>query len=146
MSAGDVVVDDHLLLRVLLDDEPAELRPRGGGVFTTGLWYHRLCRAIANPAVVGALSRSLGDVDPFVGAKAVRAVVELPEAIGLVSMRSLAWPMAEFVAEGERLNPMSVEALAAATQLDASICLAAADTNPPLIAAATRAAIDVRIL
>ncbi|MGH3470562.1 MAG: type II toxin-antitoxin system PemK/MazF family toxin, partial [Nocardioidaceae bacterium] len=32
------VVDDHLLLRILLDDEPQELRPSGGRVFTTGLW------------------------------------------------------------------------------------------------------------
>jgi hypothetical protein len=56
----DVVVDDHLLLLVLLGDEPADLRPPGTRIFTTGLWYHRLCRAVAQDAVAGAVTRMLG--------------------------------------------------------------------------------------
>jgi len=59
----ELLVDDHLLLRVLLDDEPPDLRPKPAGLHTTGLWYHRLCRALADRTVVGALSRSLGGVD-----------------------------------------------------------------------------------
>ncbi|MDE0133656.1 MAG: hypothetical protein OXM54_02345 [Acidimicrobiaceae bacterium] len=53
--SNDVLVDDHILLKLLLGEEPRELRPRGGIVATTGLWYHRLCRALADQAVVGSM-------------------------------------------------------------------------------------------
>ncbi len=128
----DVVIDDHLLLRVLLGEEPARLRPAGGRVLTTGLWYHRLCRALAVPAVVGALSRSLGSVSADVGAAALRAVTSLPETVGLLSLRELAWPMGILLSDGARLNLMSLEALAAAEVFDAELCLATSDDNPPL--------------
>ena len=59
----DVIVDDHLLLQVLLNEEPADLRAPGAQIFTTGLWYHRLCRAVSSEAVTGALSRRLGGAD-----------------------------------------------------------------------------------
>lgn len=144
MSSGDVVVDDHLLLRVLLDDEPPELRSRPGVIATTGLWYHRLCRALADDTVVGAMSRSLGNVDAPTAGAAVRALVELPDTIGLVSLRSLAWPMAALVSSGARLNLLSLEAVAAAEHLDAEICLAAADDNASLRAVAGARGIPVR--
>lgn len=144
MSAGGVVIDDHLLLRVLLGDEPPDLRPQGGRLVTTGLWYHRLCRALANSRVTGAMSRSLGDVPVPVAEAAVRAVTALPEAIHLVSMRSLAWPMGQSIASGARLNLLSLEALAAAEHLGAELCLAATDDNPPLVAAAAQRQVPLR--
>lgn len=128
----DVVVDDHLLLRVLLGEEPPALRPTGGRVVTTGLWYHRLCSALAVPAVIGTLSRSLGSVSTDVATAALRAVTSLPETVGLVSLRELAWPMGALVGGGARLNLMSLEALAAAEIFDAELCLATSDDNPPL--------------
>lgn len=134
----DVVVDDHLLLRVLLDEEPAALRRPGTRLFTTGLWYHRLCRAVGRPQTTGAMSRLLGNATPTVAADAVRAVTTLPEFVGLISMRQLASPMARLHGDGVRLNLMSLEALAAAEQLDAELCLAVADENPPLLEAARR--------
>lgn len=109
-----VLVDDHILLRVLLGDEPTELRPPGTAIATTGLWYHRLCRALADRAVVGSLSRRLGAVGQQVASGALASVVELPEEVELVSLRSLGWPMAELVHTGARLNLLSLEALAAA--------------------------------
>ncbi len=137
MSAPrDVVVDDHLLVRILLDDEPTDLRPAGGRILTTGLWYHRFCRAVVVPAVAGTLSRSLGSADPELGAAAIRAVVDLPDTIDLVSLRDLAWPMAGLLADGVRLNLLSLEALAAAEHADADLCLAPADDNRPLRSAA----------
>jgi len=69
----DVVIDDHVLLDILLNEEPPDLRRPGGQVFTTGLWYHRLCRELGNHAVTGSLSRSLGRVDPMVAASVIRA-------------------------------------------------------------------------
>lgn len=133
---ASVIIDDYLLLRVLLDDEPPGLRPVGGRIVTTGLWYHRLCRAVAVPSVVGALSRSLGSAAVDVGAAALRAVTSLPETVGLVSLRELAWPMGALLADGVRLNLMSLEALAAVEVLDAELCLGIADDNPPLRMAA----------
>ncbi len=146
MRDKPLVVDDHLLLRILLDDEPRDLRPEGGQVYTTGLWYHRLCRSVGNRSVVGVFSRSLGRLDRPVAAAAIEAVTRLPDSIDLLSLRELAWPMARLIDDGVRLNLMSLEALAAAEQLEAELCLGVADQNPALLAAAQIRAIAVRLL
>jgi len=146
VSGGRIVVDDHLLLRILLDEEPAELRPGGAELLTTGLWYHRLCRSVGDRAVTGVFSRALGRADPLAAAAAIEAVTTLPESIGLVSLREMAWPMARLVDDGIRLNLMSLEALAAAEHLGAELCLASADTNPPLLAAAQSRTTATRVL
>jgi len=132
-----LLVDDHLLLRVLLDDEPPSLRPAGAAIATTGLWYHRLCRALATDAVRGSMSRQLGAVDDAVAADVLAAVIELPDTVELVSLRTLGWPMGELVQGGARLNLLSLEALAAAKHLSAEVCLAAVDDNEPLRTAAS---------
>lgn len=146
MRNDPLIVDDHLLLRILLEDEPSELRPHGGRVFTTGLWYHRLCRSLGYRSVTGVFSRALGDADPVVAATAIEAVTSLPDSIELLSLRELAWPMARLVNDGVRLNLMSLEALAAAQHLGAELCLAVADENPPLLAAAEVRTTPVRLI
>ena len=140
-----VLLDDHLLLRVLLDDRPSDL---GGDtpLATTGLWYHRLCRALADDAMVGSMSRRLGGVAPDTARAVVASVVELPATVQLVSLRDLAWPMAELIRDGARLNLLSLEAVAAARHLDADICLAAVDRNEPLCSAAERLGIAVHFV
>jgi hypothetical protein len=130
-----ILVDDHLLLRILLGDQPISFSV-DSSVATTGLWYHRLCRAVSDDAVVGSMSKRLGEVDHAVAAAVVGAVAELPATIELVSLRTLAWPMAELVHAGARLNLLALEALAVARHLSADIYLAAADDNAPLRAAA----------
>ncbi len=142
----DVLVDDHLLLLVLLDEEPATLRRPGVGLFTTGLWYHRLCRAVGSPTLTGILSRRLGHAETAVAASAVGAVTTLPGTVGLVSMRQLAWPMARLLDDGVRLNLMSLEALAAAERIDAELCLAEGGGNPPLLSAARRRGRPTRLV
>jgi len=74
-----VLLDDHLLLRVLLGNEPASLRPRGAALATTGLWYHRLCRALTNEFVVGEICLAEQDAnEPLVlAAGAVGAPVRI---------------------------------------------------------------------
>ncbi|MGI8939505.1 MAG: hypothetical protein ACR2JF_15095, partial [Iamia sp.] len=74
-----LLVDDHLLLSILLDDEPRDLRPAGASIATTGLWYHRLCRALGGQAVVGSMSRRLGEVEDTLATGVIRAVIDLPE-------------------------------------------------------------------
>jgi hypothetical protein len=142
----DVIVDDHLLLQILLDEEPPDLRLPGARLFVTGLWYHRLCRAVSNPSVAGVMTRSLGRAVPGVAKAALRSVTDLPETIGLLSLRELAWPMARLRDEGVRLNRMSLEALTAAEHLGAELCLAAADENPPLIQASVARGIPTRLV
>ena len=127
-----ILIDDHLLLRVILGDEPTGLRPNGAAIATTGLWYHRLCRALSDRAILGSMSRRLGDLDTATAGAAIAAVITLPDTIELLSLRNLAWPMAELVHAGARLNLLSLEALAAAKYLGAEICLAKLDDNEPL--------------
>ncbi len=80
-------------------------------MFTTGLWYHRLCRALRDQTVTGAMSKSLGNVDAHIASEVVRSVIELPPSIGLTSLRTLGWHMADLVASGSRLNLLSLEDL-----------------------------------
>ncbi|MHB8247220.1 MAG: hypothetical protein ACYDGN_18135 [Acidimicrobiales bacterium] len=142
----DVLVDDHLLLSVLLGDEPPDLRGPGARIYTTGLWYHRLSRAVSNQSVIGVMSRMLGRADPRVAASAARAVTALPMTIGLHSLRELAWPMARLLDEGVHLNLMSLEALAAAEHHGSELCLATADANPSLMAAAAARDVPARLV
>lgn len=113
---------------------------------TTGLWYHRLCRAINVPAIAGALSRALGGADPAIGSAAISAITELPDSVALVSLRELAWPMARILADGARLNLLSLEALAAAEHRGAELCLAAADENRQLRAEAEVRGVPIRLV
>ena len=94
-----LVIDDHLLLALLLE-RPTRAFERlraGKRVFTTGLWYHRMCRALTASEVSGALGAQLGAVEPAVARQAIAAAIELPPTIGLVSLRDLSWPMAEIL-------------------------------------------------
>lgn len=137
------LLDDHLLLRRLLGDSLGDEGPTGA-IATTGLWYHRLCRALANPATIGALSRRLGAVDDAIAALALAAAIDLPPEIELVTLRTLGWPMADLVHRGARLNLLSLEALAAAAHLEAEIWLAVEDDNEPLRSAARDLGVSIR--
>ena len=142
----EVIVDDHLLLQILLDEEPPDFRIPGARILTTGLWYHRLCRAVSGHEVTGAMSRHLGGADPVVAAATARAITTLPETICLMSLREVAWPMAQLLQDGVRLNLMSLEALAAAESQRAELCLAAADENPQLLDAAASRSTPARLV
>ncbi len=142
---GDaVLVDDHLLIAVLLGREPAALRLSDSRIATTGLWYHRLCRAVIDSTVVGSMSRRLSGLAPAAASAAIASVVRLPPDIEMVSLRTLGWPMAELLSGGFRLNLLSLEAIAAARAIDAEICLAEADRNEVLMDAARTLGLNVR--
>ncbi len=141
-----VLIDDHLLLQVLLDNEPIDLRTESTVLTTTGLWYHRLCRALATDRVIGSLSRQLAGVDASVARSAIDAITQLPEDIELVSLRTLGWSMAQLAANGHRLNLLSLEALAAAKYLSAEVCLSPASSGTAVHTAAASEALSVRIV
>ena len=114
------IVDDQLLGELLRGGHPP--RPREA-VYTTGYWYVRLCQA-----VLGASERTGTLSQPFAGQpanlrdQAIRRLLELPDEIGLVSLRTLG-PLIARHRRRHRLNALGSEALAAAAYLRASVFL-----------------------
>ena len=117
------LVDDQLLGRVLRGSQPRALRR--ATVFTTGYWYVRLCQAVLGAAQrPGVLSGPFAELPDELRERAVAAVVELPDAIGLVSLRELG-PVIGRLRARHALNVLGMEALAAATYLAADVYLSA---------------------
>jgi hypothetical protein len=116
------LIDDQLLGAVLRGNRPPL---QDAPVFTTGYWYVRLCQAVLGAADrTGVLSRSFAALPAPARDRAVRAVLELPEAIGLVSLRDLA-PRIGQLRRRHDLNILGMEALAAALHLRAGVFLSA---------------------
>lgn len=126
-----VLVDDQTVSRLIREeiDWPQDR------VFTTGHWYLRLCQAVVRGAG-GALSRPLLSLPPSQREIALRAVLELPERIEILSWREVAPMMAsQLDGPGLALNLLSREALAVATLLNAKVIMAVGNENPLLRAA-----------
>jgi len=118
-----LLVDDQLLSVVLRGEElPAPLGP-DPTIATTGYWYVRLCQA-----VLGVVDRTGTISGPFIALPSARreqalaAVLELPDEIGLVSLRQLG-PVIGRLRARRQLNVLSAEALAAAVYLNATVAL-----------------------
>ena len=140
-----VLIDDHLLLSLLLE-RPTRAFDRVCAkkrIFTTGIWYHRMCRALEASHVSGALSARFGAAEPAIAGRAIAAAMELPSTIGLVSLRDLSWPMAELLTSCSA-NLMTLEALAAARYLEAPVLVAKRNDGPQFRAHAKRLSISVR--
>ena len=118
-----LLVDDQVLSLVLRGDPPAALVDTGDAIFTTGYWYVRLCQA-----VLGVVDRPGVLSSPFIALPpegrdlALAAILELPDDVGLLSLRELAPVIARLRAR-HQLNILGMEALAAAVQLDARVVL-----------------------
>lgn len=135
-------------MTVLVDDQTVSglIREEIGWpqerVFTTGHWYLRLCQAVVRGGG-GALSRPLLDLPPSQRQIALRAVLELPERIEILSWRQVAPMMAsQLDGPGHGLNLLSREALAAATLLDAKVIMAVGNENHLLRAALAQAGLS----
>lgn len=121
------LVDDQLLGRILRGGEPP--RP-GAEIFTTGYWYVRLCQAVLGASErAGVLSAPFDALPPDVRVRARQALLELPDTIGLLSLRELG-PLIGQLRKRHNLNILGMEVLAAATRLDAEVFLSA--TSPRL--------------
>jgi hypothetical protein len=104
-------------------------------VFTTGHWYLRLCQAVVRGAG-GALSGPLLRLHPERRERAIRAVMELPEPVEMLSWLKVAPVMAsQFDGPGRELNVLSREALAVASTLRAEVIMAVGNENRLLRAA-----------
>jgi hypothetical protein len=116
------IVDDQLLGDVLRGRRPRELR--GKSIFTTGYWYVRLCQAVLASDIGGILSKPFDTLPVDLRDRAVAALIELPSEIGLVSLRDLS-PIIGRLRRDHDLKALSMEALAAAVHLEASMVLSA---------------------
>jgi hypothetical protein len=135
------LIDDQHLSSVLRGRQPRRLR--SATLYTTGYWYVRLCQAVlAATDRPGALSGPFVDLPVDLRDRAVAAVMELPESIGLVSLRELG-PAIGQLRRVYNLNVLGMEALAAATQLEANVFLSA--HSPLLEAALARQGRSVRV-
>jgi hypothetical protein len=120
----NVVLDDRLLIEELL----VGIDRRGKTIHTTMYWYYRACRA----AVAGAGGHLSG---PFRGVpqaeqrRAISSMLQLPENVGLPQARETVPRMVDIAARHPQLNLLNLEAVAAATVLEATIWLSPAGAN-----------------
>lgn len=128
-STAVTLVDDRTLSEILRG-----VRRIDGAVYTTGFWYVRLCQAVlsSNRPPTGQLSKPIASLPPSARAAAIRALLQLPDNIGMLSLRQLGPTIAE-LRELHRLNLLGIEALAAAKTTNATVLLSAA--SPQLEAA-----------
>jgi hypothetical protein len=119
-----IVIDDQLLLATLSDTAPADISTAvaRGEVFTTGSWYYRLGRAVTAGSGAGTLSSRFQALDEPIRRGVLAALDELPEEIGLLSLRVLV-PVMQALAVTRPLNFLNAEALGAALLLDAAIAV-----------------------
>ena len=116
------LVDDRLLVTLLGGGDPP--RP-SEPVWTTGYWYVRLCRAVLSSAgPSGVLSTSFAALPPATRTRALQALLELPEGIGLEPLRTLA-PLIGHLHQRHQLNALGIEVLAASVHLQADVYLSA---------------------
>jgi hypothetical protein len=134
------LIDDQLLGRVLRRDGPPH---SGAEVFTTGYWYVRLCQAVLNASGrTGILSAPFVALPEYERSLAINGLLELPDEIGLLSLRELGPVIGQLRARHD-LNILSMEALAAATRLGAAVFLSA--PSPRLEAALKAEGVGVTV-
>ena len=134
------LVDDRYLSEVLRGIEVPQLE--GRALFTTGYWYVRLCQAVlAGRSISGVLSGPFASLPDSIRSQATAAVMQLPDAIGLVSLRELG-PLMGGLRRYHSLNVLGMEALAAAKYLDADVFLRSA--SPQLQAALAHEGLSVQ--
>lgn len=114
----NVVIDDRLLIEALL----VGMDRRGASLHTTTCWYLRACRA----AVAGAgghLSGPFHAVPAPEQRRAIAAMLQLPEEVGLPELRRIVPLMAAVAGRHPRLNLLHLEAVAMAHSLGATMWL-----------------------
>lgn len=140
-----IVVDDRLLLDVVVESSTQALQPYLHAVerrelYTTGYWYWRLARAIANP-LGGALSGPFAGMAEEDRRRVLAAMASLPDSIGILNLRRLVPVMAALPGQ---VNILTAEAVATAVVLDASIAVVA--TSPMLERTAGVAGVRVEVV
>ncbi len=126
------LVDDAHLGRLLRHEGSARIGP-DDRVATSGLWYVRLCQAVADEDSSGTLSTPFDHLALDHRERAIAQVLTLPPSIGVPSLRTLGPVIGNLRRRHAPLNLLAVEALAAAVHLDATVLLS---TSAPRLEAA----------
>lgn len=125
------LIDDQALGLVLRGHSPRAIRRFE--IATTGYWYVRLCQAVLGATDrPGVLSRPFADLPLDMRDRTIGAVLELPDEIGLMSLRTLG-PDIGRLRGHHSLNILGMEVLAAAIHLEATVFLSV--SSPRLEAA-----------
>lgn len=126
------LLDDHLLRDVLAEDLSEDLQ----GLLvdhepaTTNLYLHRLCRSVVSARGGALTGRWTEEQRRVLGAR----LVTLPDQVKVVPIRLLAFRMAE-IADAHRVSTLGAEAIVAAEQLAAPLCVWDGDDGPAIRAA-----------
>jgi len=110
----NVVLDDRLLIEEML----VGLGRPDVQLHTTTYWYYRACRA----AVLGATGHLSGPFRQLANndqERAIVALLQLPDEVGLVDPRRLVPVMVEIAGRHSQLNILNVEAVATSRALNA---------------------------
>ena len=130
-----IVVDDRLLFGILArKPSPAFEALASNGVATTSSWYFRLARAIATGRAEGSLSRLMNDLNESERQIVRTSLGTLPPSVETLTPRVVV-PLMAAIASATTANFLTLEALAVAIALDATIVTA---TNSPLLESAAR--------
>jgi hypothetical protein len=125
LPTSSVLIDDRLLVAHLTGATPLLGRRSKAQLHTTTSWYYRACRA-ASLGGSGQLSGPFAELDAQDQARAIAAMLQLPDEIRLPEPRALVPAMVDLSARHPRLNVMNVEAAAAALLLGARVLLSPA--------------------
>ena len=137
------LLDDHLLRDLLAGDPGAELAELLGDhePATTNHYLYRLCKSVV-AASGGALTGSW----PAARRQELgRRLLALPNGVRVVPMRQLAYRMAEIATTG-RLSTLGAEAVAAAQDLNAPLCVWQGDDGPAIRLAFISTGMEYRTL
>ena len=135
------LIDDQMLGAVLRGQRPRVLASKE--IYTTGYWYVRLCQAaLGVQERTGVLSGPFVELPEELRQRALAAVLELPDEIGMLSLRELG-PTIAALRSRHQLNILSIEALAAAARLNAQVYLSA--SSPQLEQALRSTNLKVRV-
>ena len=121
-----MLIDDRLLVAQLTGVNM--LGRSRAKIHTTTYWYYRACRA----AVLGAsgqLSGPFEALDSTDQSRAIAAMLQLPDRIGLPDPRLLVPAMVEIASRHPILNLMNIEAAASARHLGARVLLSPPAAN-----------------
>lgn len=138
-----VVVDDHLLRDILTSQTVPELEAvlTTTEVYTTNLWFLRLCRSVATSTG----GRLTGALAPRQRQALGRELIRLPADVRILPFTDVAWQMAERHSK-HPLSTLSCEALAVAERLDAEICVWSGDVGPKLQTACQELGVSYRLI
>jgi hypothetical protein len=138
-----LVVDDHILFRVLAHRVDSELDGLlATGVVTTASWYFRLARAISADEG-GALSRQMRSLNEDEQSLLRDSIDRLPPRIQTIDPRDIV-PLMASIATVTPSNFLTLEAIATAIATDAEIATVTA--TPLLQRLADRLHITVHVI